>query len=436
MVPGPVAARTDATASALAGMIADAVREGKGRKSELAAFYAARQYRPLWIADGAPRPAAHALLELARSAQIDRINVADVRARDLEKALAKARSGNQKDVLRLEVEASRTFAAYVQQMRRAARAAMITESPALEPGIPKARFVLETAAGATDLDAYVADMGWMHPLYAGLRRPLMGYELGREAREQLMRNLDRVRAIPANPAPRYVLVDTAGATLWMYEDGKPAGSMRVVVGKPEVATQTPMMAGFLRFAQVNPYWNIPPDLVRERIAGNVLKRGPRYLRASGYQVLSDWTDKARVIDPAKVDWRKVAEGRVDVRVRQLPGGGNAMGKVKFMFPNAQGIYLHDTPEKHLMQLGARQLSSGCVRLEDAARFGRWLMKKPLPATGRRAEQRVDLPEPVPIYITYLTAMPGAEGKIALLPDVYGRDGERQLATTAALPNSR
>ena len=82
-----------------------------------------------------------------------------------------------------------------------------------------------------------------------------------------------------------------------------------------------------------------------------------------------------------------------------------MGKVKFMFPNPQGIYLHDTPDKQLLNLDARQLSSGCVRLQDAARFHRWLMGKPLPSRVRNPEQVEPLPEMVPIYITYLTAMP-------------------------------
>ena len=115
------------------------------------------------------------------------------------------------------------------------------------------------------------------------------------------------------------------------------------------------------------------------------------------------------------------EGRVQVRVRQLPGGSNFMGKVKFEFPNAQGIYLHDTPDKHLMREDARQFSSGCVRLEDAARLHQWLTGKPLPAKVRQIEQVEPLPEMVPVYITHLTVMPEG-GAIAFHDDPYGRDG--------------
>ena len=97
-----------------------------------------------------------------------------------------------------------------------------------------------------------------------------------------------------------------------------------------------------------------------------------------------------------------------------------MGVVKFMFPNEQGIYLHDTPDKELLLKNARQFSSGCVRLEDATRFGRWLLNQPLPRKTKEPEQRVELPEAVPVYLTYLTAMP-SNGRIAFQPDVYAQD---------------
>lgn len=271
-------------------------------------------------------------------------------------------------------------------------------------------------------------MGWMHPLYARLRAALGDPRYGEDQRRQIALNLDRLRAIPANPARRYVLIDAASARLWMYEDGRPADTMRVVVGKPEQATQTPAMAGFIRYAIVNPYWNVPGDLVRTRIAYNVLAKGQGYLQSGGYQVLSDWTEKAQPVDPGRVDWRAVEAGATPPRVRQLPGGPNFMGTVKFMFPNPQGIYLHDTPDKDLLGKDVRQLSSGCVRLEDAQRLGRWLMGKPLPRRSRTPEQRIALPEPVPIYITYLTAMPEADD-IAFHGDVYSRDalGDTRLA---------
>ncbi len=147
-------------------------------------------------------------------------------------------------------------------------------------------------------------------------------------------------------------------------------------------------------------------------------------------MLSSWDADASVISPDTVDWAAVAAGRTDVRLRQLPGPNNSMGRMKFMFPNAQGIYLHDTPDKTLLGEESRMFSGGCVRLEDAPRLAKWLYGGNAPTTrSARPEQRVDLPQPVAVFLTYLTAMPGG-GTVAYLPDVYNRD-RAALATLDA-----
>ena len=218
-------------------------------------------------------------------------------------------------------------------------------------------------------------------------------------------NLERSRALPPNPGGRHILVDAAAARLWLYENGRPVDTMKVIVGKP--SQPTPMLAGLMRFVAVNPYWNVPPDLVRDNIAPKVLEEGPSYMKRMRYEALSDWTAQARVLDPAEIDWAAVASGETTLRVRQLPGDGNAMGKMKFMFPNEFGVYLHDTPERHLFKDDARRFSSGCVRVEDAERLAEWLFG------------------PVPVYITYFTASPTEQG-IAFREDAYDRDAA-QLA---------
>ena len=397
-----------------------AERAGK----ELRPFYAARQFRPLWLNEfGRPSGAASMLMHHLRTAQFDGIDPKRLRWSRVAQLVDRARRGDREDVARAEVELSAAYAAYVRAMRAADHDDMIYESAALAPVVPTARAALEAAAGADSLEHYIAEMRWMHPLYAPLREAMEDPRFSADQRRQIWTNLARIRAIPSIPQGRHILVDTASARLWMYEDGKPVDSMKVVVGKPEL--QTPMMAGFVRYAILNPYWNIPDDLVRDTIAANVLDRGVGYLRSGGYEVFSDW-DAARKLDPAAVDWRAVRAGAARVHVRQLPGGSNFMGKVKFEFPNAQGIYLHDTPDKHLLREDARQFSSGCVRLEDAGRMHRWLMGAPLPGRVREAEQVVQLPEMVPIYITYLTAIPQGT-TIAFHGDVYGRDGVQLAA---------
>ena len=252
-------------------------------------------------------------------------------------------------------------------------------------------------------------------------------------KEDLIRlNMERARVLPAAYGPRHIVVDAAGARLYVYEGGQLRDSMKVIVGKP--TEQTPMMAGLIRYAMVNPYWHIPPDLARVR-AQSVVKSGPSWLKKMRYQALSDWSEKPRVLDPKAVDWEAVASGRKELAMRQLPGKDNAMGKMKFMFPNELGIYLHDTPEKALFNKDERRFSSGCVRVEDAPRLAKWLFGKPLSPKSDAPEQQVNLPHPVPVYITYLTAAPSAQG-IAFRQDAYNRDAAQMASLAGSFGGSR
>ncbi|MEO6257019.1 MAG: L,D-transpeptidase family protein, partial [Sphingomicrobium sp.] len=144
---------------------------------------------------------------------------------------------------------------------------------------------------------------------------------------------------------RYLLVDAASARLFMVEDGAVRDSMKVIVGKP--TAQTPTIASKIYYATLNPYWNVPADLAKSLIAPRVLEQGMHYLADHNYQVLASFDPDAPVISPKDVDWQAVADGRITVKVRQLPGPANSMGQVKFGFPNNAGIFLHDTPRKEL-----------------------------------------------------------------------------------------
>ncbi len=236
--------------------------------------------------------------------------------------------------------------------------------------------------------------------------------------EKLIRaNLERARALPHRPQGRYVLVDTASAQLWLVENGQVIDRMKTVVGKPGM--ETPEMAGLIRYASWNPYWILPPDLIQQR-ARKVLRQGPGTLAAERLQILSDWSPSARPLKASQVDWSALAAGRRWVQLRQSPGPHNMMGRVKFMMPNNLGIYLHDTPSRDLFETADRRHSSGCVRVEDAMRLARWLYGGTLPRTTGRPEERIDLPEPVPVYIAYFTALPSKAG-VVFAPDVYRRD---------------
>jgi murein L,D-transpeptidase YcbB/YkuD len=394
-------------------------------------FYRARDGRPLWLA---PQSGAVAdkMVELLGSAASDGLNPDRYRVTKVAKALRDARRGDVRAVNRAEAMLSQAFVAYARDLRTAPNIGVVYVDRELAPAPPTPRSLLERAAAAPSLEAFVANIGWMNPAYAQLRRAITGAQVSPAERAQLAVNLERARALPANE-PRYVVVNTAAQRLYVYDNGQLVDSMRVVVGKTKYPT--PMMNAFIRAAALNPYWNVPPDLAAERIAPNVVKQGVGYLRSMGYQLLSDWSDKPTVIDPATVDWQAVADGKVEVRIRQLPGPQNALGKMKFVFPNEQGIFLHDTPDRQLLTEASRLYSGGCIRLEDAPRLGRWLFGRDLKKTGNAPEQLVPIPMLVPLYVTYMTAVPSGTG-IAYFDDVYGRDAARLAALGGGRTASR
>jgi murein L,D-transpeptidase YcbB/YkuD len=443
--------------------------------AEIAAFYRARAYQPLWVAGEALRPEALQLIRMLR--EEGPIEPA------LGAAIASARSGDPHALTRADLLLSRAYADYHAARQRPPRDNRMNYIDAgLAPAPRPAGETLAAAAAAPSLSGHLAAVERINPVYAGLKQGLATYrqlwsrlpqlelpaaapgpllrrrlglaeaapeaELAVRLREfqavhglsrsgrmdpatraalnagaghyerLILANMERARAIPARPDGRYLLVDSGSAQLWMVEGGRIQGRMRVIVGKR--AMPTPVMAGLIRYAALNPYWNLPPDLIRERARG-ALRRGPGAITAERLEVLSDWSPQARRLDPRQVDWRAVAAGRRFVQLRQTPGPANMMGRIKFMMPNDLGIYLHDTPLRQLFAGADRRHSSGCVRLEDAPRLARWLFGGTAPRPNGAPEQRVDLPEAVPVYIAYFTALPARDGGVVFQNDVYGRD---------------
>lgn len=404
----------------------------------IADFYRARNNYPLWLSPTAG-DAANQLIALLSSSNLDGLYPDKYHVAALQQALDAARDpkvNNKKkqaeDIDRAEHELSDAFVAYVDDLMRDPNIGIIYVDPQLRPKSPSPLAALLNAAAAPSLSSYIQNMAWMHPYYAELRGALANHQYADEHQRQLIAlNLERARALPPGKQ-RYVIVNAAQQRLYMFEGGRMVDSMVVVVGKPKYPT--PLMTAYIRFASLNPYWFVPPDLAAERIAPNVVKRGLRYLDDLGYQVLADWDEKAEIIDPKTIDWKAVADGKVEVRIRQLPGPHNSMGRMKFMFPNEAGVYLHDNPERELFTEASRLYSGGCVRLEDASRLGRWMFGYDLDWEAAGTEQRVPLQNPIPVYITYLTAIPDGSS-IAYADDVYGRDAARLAATSSAAPEA-
>jgi len=401
----PVQARERGDAASDGGAVAD--------------FYRVRAGRPLWLSASAGS-AARDLIQLLATAQADNLNPNRYRVGNLSKALNAASTGNPAAVQRAEMMLSQAFVAYVRDTRRDPNVGIIYVDSELKPTPPSPRRALDDAASAPSLADYVQQMRWMNPIYGQLRQAIASRMYMSDAQRRVLAvNLERTRALPAG-GQRYVIVNPAAQRLYMYENGQVVDQMRVVAGRPDPIAQTPMMSAYIRYAALNPYWNSPADITAKRLAPTILKEKRAYFKNRGYELLSDWSDHARVIDPMSIDWHAVAAGRVQARLRQKPGPANSMGKMKFMFPNPQGIWLHDTPEREKIEEAARLSSNGCVRLADAPRFGQWLYGYRLKPQGAKPEQKVPLPRPVPIYITYLTAVPSGTS-ITYLDDMYGRD---------------
>lgn len=343
-------------------------------------------------------------------------------------AIAQAASGNPADVNAAERTLSNAWVEYVRAIKRPT-AHMIYSLPSLQPQSPRTDEILLTAAAAPSLGQYLIKTSDLNPIYAQIRDAAWADaqasgDLTPEPR--LLANLDRARSIPATG--RFMIVDSATQRLTLYDNAQPVDSMKVIVGTKQLAT--PLISSMMYYVVFNPYWNAPDHLVRKTIAPTMLRQGMKYLKSHGYHVMTDWSESSSMIDPATIDWKAAAAGNLHIRVRQDPGPLNSMGNLKFPFPNPEDIYLHDTPNKELFGKAVRDLSNGCVRLEDARRLGRWLLGHEPVAPGRDPEMQVQLPAGVPIILTYLTAQV-QDGKLTYLPDIYGWDNPEtpQVAST-------
>jgi len=420
IIAGAVAALAAAPVSfpASAEAAATSIPSGQGVDD----FYQIRGGRPLWFKAGQPTAAVQQLLALIDTSSADGLDPDNYDIKGIRKALERASGGNDKAIRKADVQLSKAFTDYARDLRAGGSSQLKYVDPSLNVGPPSPLRLLERAEGAPSLKDYLADMAWMNPNYAPLRRALLAGNYDEHQRELLRINLQRARALPA-AIPRYVIVNTATQRLYMYDADKLTDSMKVVVGQERVDRKTPMMAGYLHYASLNPYWNVPPDLVWDDVGIYVQKYGLGYLKSRGYQVLSDWGDNPTVVDPSTVDWQAVKNGTIEIRVRQLPGPRNVLGDVKYTFTNPFGVYLHDTTARELLDKDTRLYSGGCIRLEDAARFGKWLFGHELHATSDSPDIEVPLERPVPVYVTYMTVVPTGSS-ITFLDDVYGWDAQR------------
>lgn len=389
--------------------------------SQVQGFYANWRFSPIWFNGTSAKPAASALIALLQRAPLDGLSPGPQYATQLQAALQQAATGSPQARAFAEHSLSEALVLYAQVMKRPA-SNYIVAYPHLQPKAPSADQVLRTAAGAPSLERYLSQIANPNTIYTSIRDAAwrqMQASGSTAADPRVLVNLDRARIFPSTG--RSVIVDVATQRLFMYENGVPVDSMKVVVGdiKKGKELTTPMIASMMYYVVHNPYWNVPHHLVRKAIAPNVLN-SKSYFKAKGYEVMKDWTANSEAVDPTTVDWKAVKEGKVQIRVRQKPSGENSMGDLKFPFNNPEDIFLHDTPLKEYFSRASRDLSNGCVRLEDARRFARWLLRREPMTPNDGAEQFEQMAQGVPVYTTYLTAQV-KDGHVAFVKDIYGWD---------------
>ncbi len=241
-------------------------------------------------------------------------------------------------------------------------------------------------------------------------------------------NMERWRWLPRDLGAKHVFVDIAAQEVHVVENGASVHDTRVIVGKPQ--NQTPIFSSAIDHLVVNPYWNVPASITVNEMLPR-LQRDPGYLTRTGYEVIVTDGKKTQVVSSASINWSGGAPR--NVRIRQPPGERNALGNIKFMFPNDHAVYLHDTPNRSLFKQSARALSHGCVRVDDPMAFADALagdqdlggdrLKK---MVGGK-ERRLNLATTIPVHLAYFTAWVDADGVMAARPDIYGHDQRLQAA---------
>ena len=385
---------------------------------DVAAAYDTYRVQPIWFRGGmVDNVAAGQLIAILQRAPFDGFAEGPQLAAAVQSAISQARvdpaMANSADRV-----LSTAWVRYVQALKRPT-AGMIYAVPFLKPHGTRTEEILLTAAAAPSLQTYLVSTAKMNPIYSQLRDTAWAeaHTSGNLTPDpRLLANLDRVRSIPGSG--RYLVVDSGASMLTLYEDGQQLDSMKVITGTSELPT--PLIASMMYYITYNPYWHAPDHLVRKTIAPNVIHLGLKYFSSRKYDVVDEWSENPTVIDPTTIDWKAAAAGTIHLKIRQGPGPLNSMGILKFPFPNPEDIYLHDTPDHAKFALASRNLSNGCVRVEDAKRLGRWLLGTDPVSPGADPETRVQLPKGTPIYLTYITAQV-IDGKLTYLPDIYGWD---------------
>jgi murein L,D-transpeptidase YcbB/YkuD len=247
---------------------------------------------------------------------------------------------------------------------------------------------------------------------------------------QIALSLERLRWLPDLDGRRFIVVNIPSYHLWAWDstgtEGVPSIDMGVIVGKRAVDTRTPVFVDDMRYLIFRPYWNVPLSIARNEIVPAAMK-DHTYLARQDMEIVKGQSDGSPVVESSKGNLEKVAKG--ELRVRQRPGERNALGLVKFIFPNDANVYLHGTPAQSLFNRASRDFSHGCVRVEQPVDLAEWVLRdvegwdrgRILAAMEDNKSTRVDLKTPVRVVLFYTTALARLDGQLEFADDIYGHD---------------
>lgn len=242
-------------------------------------------------------------------------------------------------------------------------------------------------------------------------------------------NLERWRWLSDDLGERYIMVNIANFDLQLIDKGKPVFTSEAIVGRPY--RMTPVFSSLMTYLVLNPDWTVPPTILKNDVIPEVIKN-PNYLNEKGMKVL---TMDGKEVTASAIDWNRAAKSGFPYMIRQEPGKMNALGKVKFMFPNQHNVYIHDTPSRNLFTQTDRGFSSGCIRVNRPIELASLLLAD-LPAwTPQQIDQvlsqgkprTVSLPKPIPVHLLYMTAWADGDGIVYFRKDIYNRDQPLLLA---------
>ncbi len=241
-------------------------------------------------------------------------------------------------------------------------------------------------------------------------------------------NMERWRWLPHTLDGQRLFVNIAGFYLAGTQDEQLEIVMSVIVGK--LHHETPVFTHTMRYIEINPFWNIPNSIAENEMVPKMIK-DPQHLAKKHIRIFDGWQQNAREVSPSSINWHTIGKGIRRYRLRQDPGPDNALGTIKFMFPNKYNVYMHDTPVHSLFKKNNRSFSHGCIRVSDPRRLALYLLNKD---TGGWTRERIDeliaagkrtvvtLKKPFPVHILYRTVLiDPRDNTVHFYDDIYGRD---------------